>query len=533
MITLKELMLTSMSTMLVTYGFTKTKNETKDPNVVIIFTDDLGYGDLSCFNSESKIKTPNLDKLAKHGISFTDAHAASSVSTPSRYGLLTGEYSWKTRLKSSVLVGFSKTLIKEGQPTIASMLHSKGYTTACIGKWHLGMDFQTKNGKPLTKKQEHSGDNVDYTKSIKNSPITHGFDYYYGISASLDMPPFLMIENDRVEKLPNCKFLFSQFTRHDNDISANPFLRAGDAIFGEGPETFLPRLANKVNDKILAYSKESKPFFIYYPMPSPHAPIAPSSQFKGKSKIGAYGDYVMEIDYYVGKLIKQLKKTGQYKNTIIMFSSDNGPEFFAYNRYLRTGQSSTANLKGIKRDIWEGGHRVPLIISWPQGFKQYKIDKVSHPVCLSDIYATLADITGHELNNNEAADSYSLLPLISGNGKYERNYIIHHSCDGTFGVRKGDWVLIEFGLGDSNHEFTKSNLSTAKYYKKLGYTIPKYQPKGELYNLKNDLGEYHNVYNEHPELVKELDSYIQKSTRGYHTLREEYMKHQGEKILVR
>lgn len=302
---------------------------------------------------------------------FTDAHASSSVSTPSRYGLLTGEYSWKTRLKFGVLGGFSKTLIRVGQPTIASMLKSRGYTTACIGKWHLGMDFQTINGKPLSRAEEKTGNNVDYNKNIKNSPITHGFDYFYGTSGSLDMPPFLMIENDMVERLPNCKLTVKQFTEDDDAISANPFLRTGDAIFGEGPETFLPRLADKVNEKISMYAKDNKPFFIYYAMPSPHAPIAPSEKFKGKSKIGSYGDYVMEIDYYLGELIKELKRTDTYKNTVILFSSDNGPEYYAYSRYLNTGQNSSGDLKGIKRDLWEGGHKVPFIISWPDGFKKY------------------------------------------------------------------------------------------------------------------------------------------------------------------
>ena len=529
--TLTKLMITGMSAMLFTNGYSKTQHQT--PNIIIVFTDDLGYGDLFCYNNESKIQTPNLDKLAKHGVMFTDAHASSSVSTPSRYGLLTGEYSWKTRLKSGVLGGFSKTLIRVGQPTIASMLKSRGYTTACIGKWHLGMDFQTINGKPLSRAEEKTGNNVDYNKNIKNSPITHGFDYFYGTSGSLDMPPFLMIENDMVERLPNCKLTVKQFTEDDDAISANPFLRTGDAIFGEGPETFLPRLADKVNEKISMYAKDNKPFFIYYAMPSPHAPIAPSKKFKGKSKIGSYGDYVMEIDYYLGELIKELKRTGTYKNTVILFSSDNGPEYYAYSRYLNTGQNSSGDLKGIKRDLWEGGHRVPFIISWPDGFKKYKVSKVTQAVCLSDVYATLAEISGHEMNSDEAADSYSMMPLISEKGKYKRDYIIHHSGDGKFAVRQGDWVLIEYGLGDANHKYTQKNFRVHEYYTKLGYQIPLYQPEGELFNLKNDLGEFNNVYSKYPDIVKKLDSYIQKSTRGYHTLRDEYIKHKIENTPVK
>jgi len=497
------------------------------PNIIMVFTDDLGYGDIAYFNHESKIKTPNLDKLAKNGITFTDAHSVSSVSTPSRYGLMTGEYSWKSRLKSGVLAGYSKTLIREGQPTMATMLKSSGYRTACIGKWHMGMDFQTKDGKPLSKYQERSGENVDYTKPIKNSPITHGFDYFYGIAGSLDMPPYLMIENDTLVRQPNCKLTVKQFTTNDDDVSENPFLRQGDAIFGEGPETFMPRLAEKVKDKVYEFSKKDKPFFIYYAMPSPHAPIAPSAEFKGKSSIGAYGDYVMEIDYYVGELIKTLKKAHQYKNTIVVFSSDNGPEYYSYSRYLRTGHKSSGIYKGIKRDLWEGGHRVPLIISWPSNFKKSK--KINHSVCLSDIYSTFADVAGHKMISSEAADSYSLLPLITGNGNYKRKYILHHSSDGKFAIRKGDWVLIEDGLGDSNHKFTKHEFPAMEYYNKDNYIIPHYQPIGQLYNLKDDEQERHNLYSEHPNLVKELYEYIQKATRGYHTMRDQYMKHHEDK----
>lgn len=499
----------------------------KKPNIIMVFTDDLGYGDISYFSPESKIRTQNLDKLAKNGITFTDAHSVSSVSTPSRYGLMTGEYSWKSRLKAGVLAGYSQTLIRKEQPTMASMLKSSGYNTACIGKWHMGMDFQTKDGKPLTQYQEHSGENVDYTKPIKNSPITHGFDYFYGIAGSLDMPPYLMIENDTLVRQPNCKLTVKQFTSNDDDISENPFLRPGDAIFGEGPETFLPRLAKKVENKVSEYSKDDKPFFIYYAMPSPHAPIAPSAKFKGKSNIGAYGDYVMEIDYYVGELIKTLKKTHQYKNTIIAFSSDNGPEYYAYSRYLRTGHRSSGIYKGIKRDLWEGGHRVPLIISWPSKFRKNK--KVSSAVCLSDIYSTFAAVVGHKMTSSEAADSYSMLPLITGKGDYQRNYVLHHSCDGKFAIRKGDWILIEDGLGDSNHKFTNADFPALKYYDKDKYKIPHYQPLGQLYNLKKDEQERNNVYAEHPSLVKELDAYIQKATRGYNTKRDQYMKHHEEK----
>jgi len=502
---------------------------THKPNIVLIFTDDLGYGDLSCFNQKSKITTKNLDKLTKAGVAFTDAHACSSVSTPSRYGLLTGEYSWKSRLKRGVLGGYSKTLIREGQPTMASMLRSEGYSTACIGKWHLGMDFQIK--KDAKNKKYVNGENVDYTKPIKNDPTTHGFDYFYGIAASLDMPPYIMIENDTLVQQPNCKLTVTEFTDFDDAVSKNPFLRTGDAIFGEGPETFLPRLANKVSEKISLYSKTDKPFFIYYAMPSPHAPIAPSKQFQGKSKIGAYGDYVMEVDYYVGEVVKSLKKAGQYKNTIIIFSSDNGPEYYAYKRYLVTGHKSSGELKGIKRDLWEGGHRVPLIVSWPNGFKKYKKEIVNQPVCLTDIYATLADVVDHKITSQEAADSYSLLPLVTKKGSYKRDYVIHHSVEGRFAIRKGDWVYIEYGIGDSNAD-PDSKSPKDLYYEKRGYTFPKYEPKGELYNLKDDIEERHDVYNEHLDIVKELSEYISKATRGHNTMRDKYINHLSDKRLV-
>ncbi len=485
----------------------------KRPNIVLIYADDMGSGDISILNRESKIKTPNMDQLARSGVRFTDAHTVSSVSTPSRYGIMTGEYSWRSSLKSGVIYGHAQALIPAEKPTIATMLKRSGYKTACVGKWHLGMNWATKDGKPA-----HKGCwNIDYSKPLTHTPTSRGFDYFYGIAGSLDIPPYVIVENDRVETQPNARYPKTTFTRRDNDVVENPFLRAGDYVSGESPEMFLPRFTAKVKSLVNDYSKQDDPFFIYFALNAPHAPIAPSERFKGKSGIGLYGDFMMEVDDVVGQLVAQLKSDGIYDDTIIILSSDNGAEYFAYYRLPECGHKSSGAYRGIKRDLWEGGHRVPLLMTWGDRLKRgQKIDKT---VCISDIYATLADITETQMAENEAQDSYSLLPLLTRKGKYERDYTVHHSASGRFAIRKGDWVLIEGGSGDDNRR-----AGAPEYYAELGYEEMTTRPVGELYNLRKDLSQRSTLYDQNPEKVAELTAILDRITDGWGTRRDKYMK---------
>ena len=485
----------------------------KYPNVILILADDLGYGDVGIMNSTSKIRTPNLDRLSECGVVFTDAHSASSVSTPSRYSLLTGEYSWKSSLKSGVLFGHSRHLIPSGKSTIASMMKKNGYRTACIGKWHLGMDWATTDGRPANKKCS----NIDYNGKLTFTPTSNGFDYFYGIAASLDIPPYVIVENDSVPVKPDGYYEMTTFTERDDEIGRNPFLRAGAYIKGFTPEMYLPEFTSKVIEKIDEYADGDSPFFIYFPLNAPHAPIVPSEHFVGKSGIGRYGDFVMEIDDVVGKVINKLEEENVLDNTIIIFSSDNGPEYFAYHRYPDTGHDSAGGFKGIKRDLWEGGHRVPLIISCPSLFGKRVVDQT---VSLCDIYATLAGVVKYVKDDSEAEDSYSLLPLISGKGEYGREFTVHHSGSGRFAIRKGDWVLIEYGSGNDNN----SKPDKTDYYGLRGYRHYDRKVNGELYNLSTDVKEFRNMYNERIDIVRELSGYLDRCTHGYMTKRDVYLK---------
>ena len=399
------------------------KSEEK-PNIIFILTDDLGYGDVSCLNSEAKVVTPNIDELAQGGIIFTDAHSASSVCTPSRYGLLTGRYCWRTQLKKHVLQTWDGPLIEQERLTIGKFLKQNGYNTACIGKWHLGWDWQSKDGSKMSDYGK-LGDNtcknvriqfggkIDFTKPINNGPVTKGFDYYFGDDVP-NFPPYCFIENDRVLQIPS--------------------IEKPDTIFGTpGPmakgwklENVMPTITDKAVSYIKAlpgdgtFKKEKgKPFFLYLALTAPHTPIAPDNSFQGTSKAGLYGDYVQEADWAVGEILKALKEENMEDNTLVFFSSDNGSpgrdgtnmagKIRSVNRF---GHNPSYIFKGIKTDAWEGGHHVPLIARWPHKIKQGTVS--DQLVCLTDFMATCASILNKPLPKDAAEDSYSILPVLTG-----------------------------------------------------------------------------------------------------------------------
>ncbi|QZT37561.1 arylsulfatase [Halosquirtibacter xylanolyticus] len=494
---LTKLMISAVGTSALVFNAGNTmakKKQTKDPNIIFILADDLGYGDVSCLNSKSKIQTPNIDKLAKRGVTFTDAHSSSSVCTPSRYSVLTGRYAWKTRLKRGVLNGCDKSLMKKNRMTVAALLKKKGYQTACIGKWHLGMDFATTDGKKINAKNIT---NIDYTKEIKNGPNMFGFDYYYGISGSMDMAPYLIVENSRFLEKPDTIYR-----------KRCAYGRPGPAIKGRGPEWFLPTFTDKVVSQIQSYQDSSKPFFIYFPLNAPHTPVAPGKKYKGKSRIGDYGDFVMEVDDVIGRVVRTLKEQGILDNTLIILTSDNGPETICYRRYLDTNHNSSGYLKGVKRDLWEGGHRVPFFAQWPHKIKEGI--KTDQTICLADFFETAAEIVDVKHDKSQGEDSYSFLPLLQGKNKEVRPYTIHHSARGDFAIRKGPWVFIEKGNGNSNN--TK-NRGAMDYYKKLGYSIDRLG--GYLYNLDKDRREFNDVSESNDKIVNELNELLQNAKKGY------------------
>lgn len=450
----------------------------KKPNIVYILADDLGYGDISALNENCGFKTSCLDEMAENGLSFTDAHATASVCTPSRYAILTGRYNWRSRLKSSVMGGYSEALIEEDRRTIADILKEVGYRTAAIGKWHLGMNFARKRGYENCP-EDKMIEAVDYSGKIERSPITNGFDYYYGISASLDMPPYVYIENDHFTELPD----------HESEGFGKGFFRKGPTASSFIHANVLDELTDKVLDKIEEYKKE--PFFIYFPMPAPHTPILPSEQFIGKSGTNEYGDFVLHCDDVVGRINNKLQQLGLAEDTIVIFTSDNGcAPIVNFPELLEKGHNPSYIFRGSKADIYEGGHRIPFIVKWPEKIAKGKTcDRI---VCLCDLMATITDYLEIPLNTNEGVDSVSNLPLwFDPDGEEVRDDLIHQSIDGSLSIRKGSFKL-EMCPGSGG----------------WSYPMPGEEQEGmprfQLYHLGNDIGETTNVIKEYQTEANQL-----------------------------
>ncbi|MCG1035801.1 sulfatase family protein [Polaribacter sargassicola] len=477
------------------------QNNNQSPNIIYILADDLGYGDVKTFNPNGKIPTPNMDKMAENGTKFTDAHTSSAVCTPTRYGILTGRYNWRTSLKHSVLSGYSKSLIKKERTTVADVLKSKGYKTAYIGKWHLGWDwnFVNKNEKRIDKL--NAKPKVDFTKPIKNGPSTHGFDYSFGFCGSLDMAPYVYVENDMPTMVP---------TKTTVSVDEKGIWRKGLTSDDFNHATVLQDLTDRAVDYISNQAKEKEPFFLYFPLPAPHTPILPTIEFLGKSNTNMYGDFVMQVDDVLRQIRIVLKEQGISENTLVIFTSDNGCSPKAdFEELAKVDHDPSYEFRGTKSDIYEGGHRVPFIVEWPaKGLKNATSDKT---ICTTDFLATCADITGYKLQDAEGVDSYSMLPLITGAKNDDiREYTVHHSIDGSFAIRKGDWKL-SVCKGSAGWSYPK--LSDIK---KENLDLPDMQ----LYNLKKDIGETRNVIAEYPKVVAELKAALKKiildgrSTKG-------------------
>ena len=425
------------------------------PNIVYIMCDDLGYGDIHCMAPEtSKIATPCVDKLASEGMTFTDAHSGSSVCSPTRYGLMTGRYSWRTRLQRGVVTGYAPSLIAKDRPTVAGFLKAQGYHTAVIGKWHLDFLYLDPKTGVEYKRKDHKKPPVG--AKIPDGPVHRGFDYFHGFHHARDMEA--VIEDDVV-------------IAHDETIN------------------MLPRLTRKSVEYINSRGGKKEPFFLYVPLGSPHTPIVPSKPWQGKSPLGKYGDFVMETDNVVGEISKALEKNGFAENTLVIFTSDNGCSKAAGIANLKDqGHIVSAHLRGSKADIWDGGHRVPFVVRWPQG--GVKAGSTNPQlICHTDLFATAAEITGKPVPSGAAEDSVSFLPALGGKPVAStRAGVIHHSISGHFAYRKDNWKLI-LASGSA------------------GWTAParvKDGPPAQLYDMSADVGETRNLYLEKPELARSL-----------------------------
>jgi arylsulfatase A len=454
--------------------------EQRKPNIIYVLADDMGYGDISRFNSEGKIETPHLDQMANEGMIFTDAHTSSSVCTPTRYGILTGRYNWRSTLKQGVLWGRSEALISKTRTTVGKMLQSTGYHTAFIGKWHLGWNWDM-----------DSVGTIDFSKKVEQSPNDVGFDYAYGHVASLDIPPYVYVENGMATSIP------SDSTINNGEYSWwRKGLTAPDFVHEEVTPNFFRRSFKYIKER----SKEENPFFLYLALPSPHTPILPTEEWQKKSGLNPYGDFVMMIDAYMGQLEKVIKKAGIENNTIVIFTSDNGcsPEA-NFDELEQKGHNPSYIYRGHKADIFEGGHRVPYIVKWPNKIKKGSVtDEI---ICTTDLMATCAEIVGYSLSDFEGEDSYSFVPLFEHENieKPIREATVHHSINGSFAIRKGKWKLI-LCPGSGGWSFPKPN------DKETIDSLPKFQ----LYDLKNDPSETSNLIATNYKKAEDLKSLLVK-----------------------
>jgi arylsulfatase A-like enzyme len=438
------------------------------PNIVVILADDLGIGDLTCYNADSKIATPAMNRFATEGMRFTDVHTPSSVCTPTRYALLTGRYAWRSRLKKGVLFGFDPALIEEGRPTIASHLQSKGYRTGGFGKWHLGFGTAPK---------------IDYAKPLEPGPLTIGFDEYQGIPASLDMEPYVWVKDRGVEAAPSETIPGSKHQRQ----GGNGFYRGGPAAPGYKHAEILPRVTQVAVEFIGRQSKDA-PFFAYIPLPSPHDPWVPNNEYTGTSMVGAYGDYVMETDAAVGRILEALEKTGLAKETLVVVTSDNGSHWPEAD-IAKWNHRANGPWRGQKADIHEAGHRVPFLVRWPGTVAPGATCDAT--ACLVDLFATVCDLSGDKPPENGAEDSFSLLGALKG-GALQRAPVIHHSSNGMFALRDGALKFIE---GQGSGGFTKVPVTAA-------------DPPGQLYDLAADPAETKNLYSAKPDEVARLSKLL-------------------------
>lgn len=462
----------------------------KSPNVIYILADDLGYGDLSIYNPQSRIKTPYLDQMARDGMRFTDMHSTSAVCTPTRYSILTGEYAWRTPLKRGVLWSYGPLMISETKETVPKLFKNNNYQTAVIGKWHLGLDWVLKNPFDSTQvnrnKQgliiDYNQNQIDFSKPPKRGPFDVGFDYSYIIPASLDIPPYVYIENGQFTQAVND---YTQGSNLNADYDG-PFWRPGPMAEDFDFYEVLPTFISKAKAFITNANEQTSPFFLYLPLAAPHTPWVPKEEEKGLSEAGMYGDFVSMVDRYVGELISHVDELGLKEETLIVFTSDNGP--YWKEKYIQSFQHRAAgNLKGMKGDIYEGGHRIPFIVQWPGKVKAGS--ESNNPNTLANFYATMAEFFGAP---SPPPDSYSVFKELTDESHIpEIKPIIHHSSNGHFALRKGKWKFVE-------------KLGSGGFSKPSSIQTPKGASQEQLYNLEGDLAEQFDLSKKHPEELNQF-----------------------------
>lgn len=487
-------------------GISAAPSETRPPNVLIIFADDMGYGDVGALNRDSRIPTPNLDRLAGQSLSFTDAHSAGSYCVPSRYGLLTGRYMWRTRLGAGGnLANLAGTLIEPGRKTIADLLQDSGYFTALVGKWHQGIDWKLRDESARSVIRVHPNyqdfGNIDFASPVLKGPRDYGFDYSFGTAGSAEMNPATFIENNRATVIPTFS---SQEARQKN----GRWYGRDDNIVAEGymMDGLVPTLSNKACDFVetATRTRPDQPFFLYYAMTTPHNPIVPHPEFAGTSRAGAYGDFVVELDHHVGRLLGKLVEVGIDKNTLVIFTSDNGPvnRTKGYRqRWVRGdtgvyGHDSNGPFSGWKAGLQEGGHRVPFFVRWPERIKPG--GSCPTTILFNDVMPTLAEMLNVKLNSDTAEDGQSFFKALTGESSPTSFHeaVVHNHSNGTFAIRKG-----VFKLTVNGPKTTSQILDDA------------FPVTFALHDLDKDIEETTDVSRNHPTVVKEMHALLKKYVR--------------------
>jgi arylsulfatase A len=489
------------------------------PNIIFILADDMGYGDISGLNPFARTQTPAIDKLIGEGITFTEAHASASVCTPSRYGLLTGRYAFRSKHASRGIGGFTGPVIEKDREILASVLKKAGYTTACIGKWHLGVGWKTKDGKEPVLDEKTGYSNVDFRQKVTGGPNDYGFDYSFIHPASLDIPPYLFLRNHEAidadmilttdhypARLANTEYSWDK--KHTDDLAVywakGVWWRQGEmsrSFRVENCHTEIVKEGITFIERQVAGNPE-RPFFLYLPLTGPHTPWVPSEQYKDKSGAGLYGDFIFDIDDAVGQIKNALVRNGIDENTMLIFSSDNGG-YWPQEEIELYAHDSNQGRKGQKGDVWDGGHLVPLVISWPAKTRQPVI--YEHLISLTDFFATLCDLTGQQPAANMGEDSFSFWHVLTGGTeKTSREAMVHHSSAGYYGIRMGDWKYID-GLGSGGFSHP------------MRLVPEKNGPKGQLYNIREDTMETQNLYFLNPEKANRLVDLMEEIIKKGHT----------------
>ena len=472
------------------------------PNILLILADDLGYGDVGCYNAQSKVPTPHLGKLARQGIRFTDAHSPSTVCTPTRYSLLTGRMAFRLNYRGVFTGVGGPCLISPGRITLASLLQQQGYATAMSGKWHVGLTAFDKAGKPIHQNGLEAVQRIDYDRNFKGGPLDHGFEQFFG-TASCPTTDWLYayIDGDRIPVPPTRIVDRSPLPKHPYSRDNRPGRIAPGFDLEEVDLVFLQKSLEFLKHHAATPPARRKPFFLFHSMQAVHLPSFPADAFKGKTQAGPHGDFIFEMDHIVGELMKALDTHGFADDTLLIFTSDNGPEVPTTIAMRRDHRHDGARpWRGVKRDQWEGGHRVPFIARWPGRIQAGTT--TGQTLCLTDLLATAAAITGAKLPDDAAEDSFNLLPALLGKdeGKPIREYTLHQTISLALAIRSGPWKYLDHkGSGGNNY-------GRGGEWGMKQFALPEKAPPapGQLYNLETDPGETDNLFFKHPEVVKRL-----------------------------